>query len=143
MFKVLDNSDLKLATIQVSFGGTTKPAQQIDSNFYNGIDQMKQYYRDSYAESDLYKSQGAETYYDFLQRGPFYHYTFKKDVNNQATEVTVSTTFTGLPNGLGSGAVGGTGKARVFVVAHYKRSIEVETSDGMVKRVNTVGGRAM
>ena len=142
MFKVMDNSDLKLATIQVSFGGISKPSQQVDSYFYNGIDQMQQYYRDTYAESDIYKSQGAETYYDFLQRGPFYHYTFKKDVNNQATEVTVSTTFTGLPNGPGSGAVGGTGKARVFCVAHYKKTMEV-TSAGMVKRINTVGGRSM
>ena len=34
MFKVLDNSDLKLASIQVSFGGTSKPVTEIKSNFY-------------------------------------------------------------------------------------------------------------
>ena len=106
MFKVLDNSDLKLASIQVSFGGISKPATEIKSNFYNGVDQMQQYYRDSYDESGLLKSDGAETYYDFLQRGPFYHYNFAKDVNNMATEVTVTTNFTGLSAGPGSGASG-------------------------------------
>ena len=78
MFKVLDNSDLKLASIQVSFGGTSKPATEIKSNFYNGIDQMQQYYHDSYSESGLSTADGAETYYDFLQRGPFYHYTHSR-----------------------------------------------------------------
>ena len=106
MFKVLDNSDLKLQSIQVSLGGISKPATAVLFNFYNGIDQMRQYYHDTYDESGLLKSDGAETYYDFLQRGPFYHYTFNKDVSNRATEVSVTTNFLGLPDGPGSGAIG-------------------------------------
>ena len=138
MFKVLDNSDLKLASIQVSFGGTSKPATEIKSNFYNGIDQMQQYYRDSYSESGLSTADGAETYYDFLQRGPFYHYTFLKDVNNMATEVSVTTNFTGLTDGPGSGAIGGTGKALLYCVALFKRTVSIESSAGMVKKISTV-----
>ncbi len=138
MFKVLDNSDLKLASIQVSFAGTSKPATEIKSNFYNGIDQMQQYYRDTYSQSGLLQSDGAETYYDYLQRGPIYHYTFAKDENNLATEVSVTTNFTGLSDGPGSGAIGGTGKALLYCVAHFKKTIRIETSEGSVKRVSTV-----
>jgi len=50
MFKVLDNSDLKLATLQVSYAGVTKPSTAWQSNFYNGADQLQQRYLDTYGE---------------------------------------------------------------------------------------------
>ena len=99
---------------------------------------MQQYYRDSYSESGLSTADGAETYYDFLQRGPFYHYTFAKDVNNLATEVSITTNFTGLTDGPGSSAIGGTGKALLYCVALFKRTVSIESSAGMVKKISTV-----
>src|SRR4051812_32823142 len=65
-----------------------------------------------------HKSSGAETYEDWLQRGPIYHYSFVRDASNRSTEVQVTTTFSNLPNGPGTGT-GGSGLARVYCVSHF------------------------
>ena len=132
MFKVLDNSDLKLATIQVSYAGMTKPSTAWQSSFYNGSDQLQQRYRDTY--EDIGRADGAESYCDWLQRGPIYHYNFERDASNRATEVMVNTTFTGLPNGPGTG-VGSTGLARVFCVSHFQRNVQITTAGGSIVNV--------
>lgn len=132
MFKVLDNSDLKLATIQVSYAGMTKPSTAWQSSFYNGSDQLQQRYRDTY--EDIGRADGAESYCDWLQRGPIYHFNFERDVSNRATEVMVNTTFTGLPNGPGTG-VGSTGLARVFCVSHFQRNVQITTAGGSIVNV--------
>lgn len=138
MFKVSDNSDLKLQKIQVSYGGVTKPSINWDSNFYNGADQLQQRYHDSYEESGMdVKSGGCETYHDWLQRGPIYHFTFPRDMNNRATEVMVNTIFNGLVNGPGTGT-GGTGIARVFCVSHQLRKVQITTAAGALVQVSAM-----
>lgn len=132
MFKVLDNSDLKLATIQVSYAGMTKPSTAWQSSFYNGSDQLQQRYRDTY--EDIGRADGAESYCDWLQRGPIYHFNFERDASNRATEVMVNTTFTGLPNGPGTG-LGSTGLARVFCVSHFQRNVQITTAGGSIVNV--------
>lgn len=132
MFKVLDNSDIKLATIQVSYAGMTKPSTAWQSNFYNGSNQLQQRYRDTY--EDIGRADGAESYCDWLQRGPIYHFNFERDASNRATEVMVNTTFTGLPNGPGTG-VGSTGLARVFCVSHFQRNVQITTAGGSIVNV--------
>ncbi len=131
MFKVLDNSDLKLATLQVTYAGMTKPSTAWQSSFYNGTDQLQQRYRDTYAEC---KIDGAESYYDWLQRGPIYHFNFERDVSNRATEVMVNTTFNNLSTGPGTG-VGSTGLARVFCVSHFQRNVQITTAAGSIVNV--------
>lgn len=132
MFKVLDNSDLKLATIQVSYAGMTKPSTAWQSSFYNGSNQLQQRYRDTY--EDIGRADGAESYCDWLQRGPIYHFNFERDASNRATEVMVNTTFTGLPNGPGTG-VGSTDLARVFCVSHFQRNVQITTAGGSIVNV--------
>ena len=123
--KVLDNSDLKLATIQVSYAGVTKPSTPWVSNFYGGINELQQRYRDSYEETGAdVKESGAETYADWIQRGPIYHYSFVRDVANRSSEVSITTTFTNMPNGPGTGT-GSSGVARVFLVSHHRRNVQI------------------
>lgn len=134
MFKVSDNSDLMLQSLQVSYGGVTKPSTPWLSNFYNGADQLQQRYNDTYEEAGgLAKVAGNETYYDFLQRGPYYYMTFERDMTNRATEVQVNTFFNGLPNGPGSG--GTTGLARVFCVSYFQRMLQLTTAAGSLVQV--------
>lgn len=129
MFKVLDNSDLKLATLQVSYAGMSKPSTAWQSNFYNGADQLQQRYRDTYGDME-----SAESYCDWLQRGPIYHLNFERDSSNRATEVMVNTTFNNLPAGPGTG-VGSTGLARVFCVSHFQRNVQITTAAGSIVNV--------
>ena len=84
----------------------------------------------------MVKSSGTENYTDWLQRGPIYHYAFVRDATNRSTEVQVTTTFTGLTNGPGTGT-GGTGLARDFCVSHYMRTVQLTTAAGAIVQVST------
>ena len=136
MFKALDNSDLKLQTLQVSYAGITKTSTPWASNFYNGANQLQQRYRECYEEFGMsLKESGAETYYDWLQRGPIYHYSFVRGESSRADQVSITSTFENLINGPGTGTAG-TGLARVFHVSHYPRRIQVTTAAGMIVQVS-------
>jgi len=127
MFKTIDNSDLKLGKIQVSYANINRPPTPFDSDFGSHINEMQQRYRDTYHELGLDTSAlGCETYSDYLQRGPMYHYCFVRDRESRATEVSVSTTFNGLP----SGPSGGT--ALVYCIAHFKSSVRLTTAEGRI-----------
>src|SRR5690606_2032041 len=107
MFKCLNNSDLRLKTIMVSYAGATKPRTSWESFFYDGKDQFQQRHTNSYDESGQHLEViGCESYSDYLARGPFYHFRFKRDATSRSTKVTVNTTFDGLPNGPTSGLAG-------------------------------------
>ena len=135
MFKCLDNSDLMLSTMQVSYAGITKPSTPWLSSFYGGADKLQQRYHDTYEETGMMlKNTGAETYADWLQRGPIYHYSFVRDASNRSTEVQVTTTFANLPNGPGTG-IGGTGLARVYCVSHFARNCQITTAAGAIVQV--------
>jgi hypothetical protein len=133
MFKMADNSDLKLQTIQVSYAGIVKPSTAWLSNFSTdyvngGVNQLEQRYRDTYAESGMdVHSDGVETYHDYLLRGPIYHFTFLRDMSNRATELTVNTQFNGLPSGPPNGIV--------YCVAWYSKIVQITHAAGMLVNV--------
>ena len=104
MFKTIDNSDLQLQKIQVSYAGINKPTTQWDSFFGGGLNRLQQRFHDSYRELGLdVDALGCEEYQDYSQRGAFYHYSFIRDVNSRATEISVSTTFNGLSANFSNG----------------------------------------
>lgn len=130
MFKCLDNSDLRLKTINVSYGGYSKPATQILSNFYDSINQLQSRYRNTYEESGIdVAAVGCESYEDWLERGPFYHFTFNQDINSHATAVSVTTSFN---NGDPTGGLTGTGAAWVYCIAHYRNRAQITSARGRV-----------
>lgn len=141
MFKVLDNSDLALQNIQLTYANITKPSTNWNSDYKvaytngantfggSGLNLLEQRYHDSYEESGLdIKSCGCETFYDWLQRGPFYHFAFERDINNKSTEVQITSTFKSTFGNPGT-------NARMFIVAHYRKTVQITTANGLVVNV--------
>jgi len=141
MFKVMDNTDLTLKNIQITYANITKPSTNWDSSYgvahtsaantfdtTLGVNKLEQRYHDSYEESGLdLRSCGCESFYDWLQRGPFFHYSFERDVNNKSTEVQLNLVFNqNIAN-----------NTRVFIVAHFRKTVQITTANGLVVNVST------
>jgi len=171
MFKVLDNGDLYLKNIQINYASITKPSTNWESKYEcsatnnagaltrSSTLELQQRYHDTYEESGLeVELSGMESLTDWLRRGPFYHFTFARDVNNKSTEVQLQLTYNGPSATSGSNLVitgtptpaiaGGTYPAgaypgggetvsacRVFLVAHYRNTVQVVTANGLIVSV--------
>lgn len=142
MFRCLNNSDLNLTNIQVTYANVTKPSVNWQSNYAvattsganvfngSGTNKLEQRYHDSYEESGLdCRLAGMETFYDYLQRGPFYHFSFERDVNNKSTEVQITSVF--------SGAVPSSPNQNLFCVAHFRKTVQITTSNGLIVNVSS------
>src|SRR5690606_39974093 len=93
------------------------------------VDQLQQRYFDSFKELGLDTAAlGSESYYDYAA-----HFSFIRDVNSRATQVSVTTSFTGLPNGPTSGTDGS--QALVYCVAHCKSTTRITHASGRVANV--------
>lgn len=160
MFKIRDNSDLYLQYVQLTYANQNKPAtnwqsqysvyQSEDSKFAafnltsnSGGQELQQRYRDSYWESGLDVALGGcESFTDWLRRGPFYTFSFEKDVNNKATEVQVNMMFNN-PTYPNSGALGpptttqSTANMVVYLCAYYRKTAQLTTRNGLIVQVST------
>ena len=151
MFKVQDGGDLYLKNIQLNYASMTKPSTNWDSKYESSGTSnagaltrsstlaLQQRYHDTYDESGLeVQLGGMETITDWLRRGPFYHFTFARDVNNKSTELQVNTTFIG-PGLAGLAATGGATPgltaSRLFVVAHFRNTVQITTANGLIVSV--------
>ncbi len=146
MFKLLDNSDLYLNTLSINYGGVNKPDSKWDSTYVPAVTtagasasatlRLQQRYHDTYEDSGLNLGlAGAESFTDYLRRGPFYHYMYKLDAANRATQVTINSTFA-FP-----GATPATIAAcRMILVAHYISPIQITTKDGIIRDVKNRSG---
>jgi hypothetical protein len=141
MFRMLDNTDLNLQNIQVTYANVSKPSTNWQSNYAvahtsaantfngSGTNKLEQRYHDSYEETGLeIKLGGCESFYDYLQRGPFYHFAFERDVNNKSTEVQITSVFS--PNNNPT-------NMRLFIVAHYRKTVQITTANGLVVNVSS------
>jgi len=83
---------------------------------------------DSLGESGLLTSSGgSESLEEFLERGPYYHYSFTRDAEDRSTQVQLSTTFSTLEAG-----------ANIFLVSWYSRAIELTTTGGQIQSVRSL-----
>ena len=129
MFKLQNEEDLKLKSLQITFANTTKPSTRWESSFGAGINKLQQRYNDSLQESGLLMSSGgAETFKDYLARGPIYHYSFTRDSEDKSTQVQVQ---------LGFDAVN-PANANIFLVSWYSRGIEITTHNGQIQEVRSL-----
>jgi hypothetical protein len=146
MFKVLDNGDLYLQNIQLNYASITKPSTNWKSVYQSSTTsnagaltrsstlELQQRYHDTYEESGLeVELGGMETLTEWLRRGPFYHFTFARDVNNKSTEVQLNTVFSS-PAG-GSNPTADITASRVFIVAHYRNTVQIVTANGLIVSV--------
>lgn len=130
MFKVGNNADLTLQSIQVQYANVSKPSTPYQSDYVpavaantTSVNQLQQRYHDSLFESGIdVDAVGCESFADWMRRGPFYYFSFDRDMSNKATVVQVSLQYTG-----------NTDNCRVFCCAIKRRTVQIETADGRIK----------
>ena len=135
----LVDSDLLLESLQITYANTTKPSTRWSSSFSKvqdgaagnpSINEMQQRYNDSLQESGLLMSSGgAETFKDYLARGPYYHYSFTRDSEDKSTQVQISAKV-----GFDPAAV----PSNLFIVAWYSRGVEITTTNGQIQEVRAL-----
>jgi hypothetical protein len=132
MFKNVDNSDLNLTSLQVTFNNQTKTTIPWASDFSTGAtvntNLLYQRYRDTYAAASVdVDAIGCEDFASWLKRGAIYHFTFERDKSNRSNEVNIQARFSSIdPN------------SKVFCVAWYDVEVHYTTSSGRILNVSRV-----
>jgi hypothetical protein len=143
MFKLSDNGDLYLTNIMLSYAGMNKPVSNQESKFLPAItlaggtvltrsstNELQQRYHDTYEESGLdIPSGGCETFTDWLRRGPYYHFSFKRDRDNMSANLQIQATFNGPTTRLDA--------SRLYIVAHYRKTAQITVQGGLVTSTRT------
>ena len=120
----------RLQTIQLNFGGITKPL----TNFQRGsgagsvsdptTNNMLQ--RWVMTNQNLSNRLKPEKYTDWLGCGPFYAFDYTRDSSNQGTFLTVNITYDGVLPTDGSSATSGTpANLNLYVVAMFNRDVSI------------------
>lgn len=113
---------------QIEYAGMTKPTVRYKSDYDAGKLTIQQRYINSALESGQYfNPAGFETMNDYLERGPFLHESFIKSADNLATRCHVVASY---------GTT--TRDARVFIVAHHSRTIQITRQNGLVVDVKSL-----
>ena len=132
MFKTGTAMERQLQSIQMTYANVSKPATRWSSDYNDNTNQLQQRYLETQLESGLISSQGgAETFEDFVKRGPMYHFSFQRDSEDKSTQVQLATSFRNAPSAI-------TEDFNVFVVAWYSRSVQITTQSGTVVEVNAL-----
>jgi hypothetical protein len=117
-----------LESLQITYANMTKPSTRWDSEFKDDINKFQQRYIDDLTECRLIESDGgAESFGEWLQRGPYYFYSFNRDREDKSTQVQLSASFTDME-----------ADAQMFLVAMYSRVTEISVDDGTVQSVRSL-----
>ena len=103
---ILDNQNL-VRSLQITYANTTKPSTRWASTYDNVLgasgaavgtaDELQQLYSDNLQETRVIKNHGgAETLGEWLQRGPYFYYSFSRDREDRATQVQVAVEFASI-----------------------------------------------
>ena len=133
------SQDLLVESLQLTYANQTRPSTRWVSAFgpvaggagNPSINQLQQRYLDSITEAGLAESEGgAESFEDFIKRGPYYHYNFFRDASDASTQLQVSAkiNFTDLAT------VG----CNIFVAAWYSKAIELTMNGSMIEQVRSL-----
>jgi hypothetical protein len=127
-FKCKDSSQNNIESLQITYANMTKPSTRWDSEFKDGINKFQQRYVDDLTECRLIESDGgAESFGEWLQRGPYYFYSFNRDREDKSTQVQLSAQFTSIE-----------ADSQMFLVAMYSRVTEISVDDGQVQSVRSL-----
>ena len=132
-FKLLDDSEENLSSIQLTYGNVTKPSVQWDSAKLGYVDKMQQRYHDMLLESgQLWDVGGSESFEAYLYRGQHQTYAFVRDKDDRSTQVSLRMNFE-------SGtAVTTPSEVNIVICAHYQRTVAVTTDRGFVTDVQSM-----
>lgn len=130
------SGDTTLESLQIAYASINKPSTRWTSEFkeagdgkddaLGNVNKMTQRYYDSFLEMNNMAngSGGVETFGEWVQRGPFYHFVFARDMTDRSTEVQININFRSVaPN------------TQCFLASHYHRTIEYTVSEGMITSV--------
>ena len=141
MFTCKDGTDRNISSLQLTYGNVTKPSTRWTSEFKdddgkNGsTNLLVQRYYDSIQEAGLVANPGgAETFDDFMKRGPMFYFSFERDEQDMSTEAQLQINYlaqTGSPTALET-------NAKVFLLAFHRRSTQIEVSNGQVVSVSSL-----
>ena len=124
-----------LRSLQITYANCTKPstrwASQYDNTVGGGltvggtVNELQQRYNDDLQETGLIANHGgAESFGEWLQRGPYFYYSFNRDREDRSTQVQVAAEFDSIEVG-----------ANLMLVAFYSRVTEISVSGGQVQSV--------
>ena len=105
----------------------TKPTIRIDSDYKVTVNTLYQRYVSTALESgQFFNLTGCETFEEWCERGPIFHEIFIKSADNLATRLHVVANYRKM-----------THISRLFVVAHYSRTIKIIRQNGLVVSVTS------
>ena len=138
-FTCVENIDLKMKSIQLTYGGISKTSTIYESFFISKDDEnpvsgtnysnmLQQRYLESYENiSGQVGMVGCESYSDWLERGLVFHFDFTRDHQSHDTELqlnlTNSSTSVELTN------------MKVFVVSWYRTAVSYDSANGAIQSV--------
>jgi len=130
--------DTTLNSLQISYASINKPSTRWSSEFKSvddednkantSVNKLTQRYFDSFLEMNNMSnsSGGTETFGEWCQRGPFYHFVFARDMSDRATEVQLNIDFRSVaPN------------TQCFLCAWYHQTVRFTVSEGMITSVSS------
>ena len=127
-FKTKDGSQSNLTNVQITYNNTSKPSTRWSSDFSTTTNELQHRYVESLNETGMYQSpSGAESFADYMKRGPIVSYSFARDRESQATQVQLQMDYSSLE-----------ADARIFICAHYRRSTKIVTNNGQVVSVQSL-----
>jgi len=89
------------------------------------VNELQQRYNDDLQETGLIANHGgAESFGEWLQRGPYFYYSFNRDREDRSTQVQVAAEFDSIETG-----------ANLMLVAFYSRVTEITVAGGAVQSV--------
>jgi hypothetical protein len=118
---------LKVSNIQLTYAGISKPSTDWDSALVTPKNWMKQRYLNTYEHAGMEEC-SAESYSDFLDRGPIYYWSWYKSDSNRSTELQLSLKFKDVDTDLFP-------DSQVFVCAFYRNLVEVNVVSGYITSV--------
>ena len=128
LFKCKNGSQNLLESLQITYANMTKPSTRWTSSYADGINKFQQRYIDDLTECRLIESDGgAESLGEWIQRGPYYFYSFNRDREDKSTQVQLSMQFTNLE-----------ANAQMFLVSMYSRVTEITVDQGIIQSVRSL-----
>jgi len=121
------SAELALRRIYLQFASSSKPSPDGDPD-YKFSDNHRDYFSSRYAETMLYSGAyfdggGAENKNDWINRGPYYYFSWARDGVSESTRVNVNYQFqTAIGQGVG----------RVLLFDHYKQMVLVSVVGGKI-----------
>ena len=121
-----NNEAISIQDYQIEYAGLTKPTVRYKSQYDANTLGIQQRYLNSALESGQYfNPAGFESLQEYMERGPFLHESFIKSADNLATRAHVVASY----------SANNTNDARIFLVAHHSRTVQITRQNGLVVNI--------